>query len=221
MATLTQVYTAYGYSERSPSSTLLGFNGERLAVELASYLLGNGYRAFSTVLMRFQSPDSFSPFGEGGFNSYAYCSNEPVKRCDPSGHIDEAFTRHGDTRRAFRKPLNPAWKSDTLMVKFNKLGEQITKRSFKSDGQANSSLHNERLTKLHNKQLAILNVIAATEIKHLAKPKMRVLDLFNASDTPMITALLKPTDTFPPLPRSITPVTESVDELNVELRGSH
>ncbi|EGH35731.1 hypothetical protein PSYJA_44541, partial [Pseudomonas syringae pv. japonica str. M301072] len=34
------------------------------------YLLGNGYRAFNPVLMRFNSPDSLSPFGEGGVNAY-------------------------------------------------------------------------------------------------------------------------------------------------------
>ncbi len=35
-------------------------------------MLGNGYRAYSPVLMRFNSPDSWSPFGEGGVNAYAY-----------------------------------------------------------------------------------------------------------------------------------------------------
>ncbi|AUZ59367.1 hypothetical protein PRJ_2764 [Pseudomonas sp. XWY-1] len=29
-------------------------------------MLGDGYRAFSPVLMRFNAPDSLSPFGDGG-----------------------------------------------------------------------------------------------------------------------------------------------------------
>ncbi|AXQ49027.1 hypothetical protein ACLPJF_27110 [Pseudomonas vlassakiae] len=45
MANLAQVYTVYGYCARPGKKTALGFNGERLVVELASYLLGNGYRA--------------------------------------------------------------------------------------------------------------------------------------------------------------------------------
>ncbi|MCY1190730.1 hypothetical protein D9M71_225120 [compost metagenome] len=36
--------------------------------------------------MRFQAQDSFSPFGVGGLNGYAYCAGDPVNRVDPSGH---------------------------------------------------------------------------------------------------------------------------------------
>jgi len=36
--------------------------------------------------MRFNSPDSWSPFGEGGINAYAY-SNKPLDEVDPSGHF--------------------------------------------------------------------------------------------------------------------------------------
>ncbi|VVM71876.1 RHS repeat-associated core domain-containing protein [Pseudomonas fluorescens] len=82
------VYSAYGH--RPPESgllSLLGFNGERPDSLTGYYLLGNGYRAFNPVLMRFNSPDSWSPFGAGGVNSYAYCSGDPVNRNDPSGHI--------------------------------------------------------------------------------------------------------------------------------------
>ncbi|MEX5685932.1 RHS repeat-associated core domain-containing protein [Pseudomonas silesiensis] len=81
-------YTAYGH--RPPESgllSLLGFNGERPDSLTGYYLLGNGYRAFNPVLMRFNSPDSWSPFGAGGVNSYAYCSGDPVNRNDPSGHV--------------------------------------------------------------------------------------------------------------------------------------
>ncbi|RMU75656.1 hypothetical protein ALP24_200133 [Pseudomonas syringae pv. aptata] len=36
--------------------------------------------------MRFNSPDSMSPFGKGGMNAYAYCAGDPVNRSDPTGH---------------------------------------------------------------------------------------------------------------------------------------
>lgn len=68
------------------SGPLPGFNGELLDDITGHYLLGNGYRAYNPVLMRFNSPDSLSPFGEGGLNAYAYCAGDPVNRSDPSGH---------------------------------------------------------------------------------------------------------------------------------------
>lgn len=80
-------YTAYGHSASQPSTlSLLGFNGERIdPAEL--YILGSGYRSHNPRLMRFLSPDSLSPFGKGGLNSYAYCGADPVNFTDPSGHF--------------------------------------------------------------------------------------------------------------------------------------
>jgi RHS repeat-associated protein len=66
---------------------LLGFNGALFEQRLECYLLGNGYRAYMPTLMRFNGPDSLSPFGRGGLNAYAYCSGDPVNRTDPSGHM--------------------------------------------------------------------------------------------------------------------------------------
>jgi RHS repeat-associated protein len=43
---------------------LPGFNGNRADPVSGSYL-GNGYRAYNPVLMRFNCPDSLSPFGAG------------------------------------------------------------------------------------------------------------------------------------------------------------
>lgn len=80
-------YTAYGQTpELQAFGTLLGFNGERLEPVTACYQLGNGYRAYTPVLMRFRSPDSWSPFGRGGLNAYVYCSADPINHSDPSGH---------------------------------------------------------------------------------------------------------------------------------------
>lgn len=78
------------FGQRSPAAedeTGPGFNGQYLEPS-GAYLLGNGYRAYSPTLRRFNSPDSYSPFGAGGLNSYAYCQGEPVNHRDPSGHAD-------------------------------------------------------------------------------------------------------------------------------------
>jgi RHS repeat-associated protein len=81
-------YSPYGH--RHPAigpQSLLGFNGERLDPNTGFYVLGNGYRAFNSMLMRFISPDDLSPFGAGGLNSYVYCLGDPVNRRDESGHV--------------------------------------------------------------------------------------------------------------------------------------
>lgn len=80
-------YSPYGHRPAENGLlSLLGFNGERADPVTGWYLLGNGYRAFNPVLMRFNSPDSWSPFGEGGLNAYGYCVGDPVNRNDPTGH---------------------------------------------------------------------------------------------------------------------------------------
>lgn len=84
-------YTPYGHRYPSGPASLPGFTGQRLDPITGHYLLGNGYRAFNPVLMRFNSPDSLSPFGEGGLNAYAYCEEDPVNRVDPGGHLPAFF----------------------------------------------------------------------------------------------------------------------------------
>jgi RHS repeat-associated protein len=66
---------------------LAGFNGQRPDPVSGHSHLGNGYRAYNPVLGRFTAPDSWSPFGVGGINPYAYCIGDPVNRADPSGHF--------------------------------------------------------------------------------------------------------------------------------------
>ena len=82
-----QAYTPFGHHPIGASLNGAGFNGERPEPVTGHYLLGQGYRAFNPVLMRFNSPDSWSPFGEGGINAYAYCDNDPVMKQDPTGHL--------------------------------------------------------------------------------------------------------------------------------------
>ncbi|EJK99314.1 Rhs family protein [Pseudomonas fluorescens Q2-87] len=81
-------YTPYGHRPAENGLlSLLGFNGERPDPVTGHYLLGNGYRVFNPGLMRFNSPDSLSPFGKGGLNAYTYCDGDPLNRRDPTGHF--------------------------------------------------------------------------------------------------------------------------------------
>ncbi|CAI8881550.1 hypothetical protein EMIT0P4_320001 [Pseudomonas sp. IT-P4] len=80
-------FTPYGHpSAQQPVSAGLGYSGEFSEPQTGWQLLGNGYRAYNPRLMKFHSPDSLSPFGEGGVNAYAYCEGEPVLSADPDGH---------------------------------------------------------------------------------------------------------------------------------------
>ncbi|WP_095092930.1 RHS repeat-associated core domain-containing protein [Pseudomonas sp. Irchel 3A5] len=82
------VYTPYGGGAvEGGLQSLLGFNGEQPDPVTGCYLLGNGYRAYNPVLMRFHSPDSMSPFESGGVNPYAYCLGDPINMTDPTGHF--------------------------------------------------------------------------------------------------------------------------------------
>lgn len=79
------IHNTFGFMEL-PVGQPVGFNGECLERQSGMYALGNGYRWYSTALMRFNRADSVSPFGTGGINAYAYVQNDPVNRYDPDGH---------------------------------------------------------------------------------------------------------------------------------------
>ena len=120
-------YSVYGHrSADSGVPSVLGFNGERADPVTGHYLLGNGYRAFNPVLMRFNSPDSFSPFGRGGINGYAYCSAEPVNRTDPSGHQAYSFIRKALNKLA-RIPSLANKGTNPLTGNVEPLANQFTK----------------------------------------------------------------------------------------------
>jgi RHS repeat-associated protein len=80
-------YSAYGHQSTEQNVvSRLGFNGG-LREAFHWYFLGNGYRVYNPRLMRFHSPDSWSPFGAGGLNAYMYCLGNPVNASDPTGHM--------------------------------------------------------------------------------------------------------------------------------------
>lgn len=80
-------YTPYGDQLPDENAGRIGFNGELRDPDTGWYLLGNGYRAYNPTLMRFNTPDSSSPFSGGGINPYVYCLGNPVNQLDPSGHF--------------------------------------------------------------------------------------------------------------------------------------
>lgn len=95
---LRRAYVCFGWSPFG-AALQLGFNGV-LQESAGGYLLGNGYRFYSPVLARFVGPDSLSPFGDGGINSYMYCGADPINKQDKSGH--------------FPVPAGRMWRSKSL-----------------------------------------------------------------------------------------------------------
>ncbi|NBA93866.1 RHS repeat-associated core domain-containing protein [Pseudomonas sp. R5(2019)] len=84
-------YPPYGHRLADEASSLIGFNGQLEERQITGYMLGNGYRAFNVVLMRFNSPDGWSPFGKGGINPYCYCSGDPINFTDSTGFMAKSI----------------------------------------------------------------------------------------------------------------------------------
>lgn len=152
-------YTPYGYLPMSSGlSSLLGFSGERRDPVTGHHLLGNGYRAFNPVLMRFNSPDSLSPFAEGGLNAYAYCEGDPVNYRDPTGHIKLLLLLARDTRSRMLRPISRLNRSITAL--------QLPRTMVSPPSRA--------VGKLISKEKDIL---AKTSIHSLSKPEPKVAKL--------------------------------------------
>lgn len=82
-------YTAHGYNrELYNQRSITGFNGEPPEPRTSHYMLGHGFRAYIPIIRRFNRPDTLSPFGKGGLNTYVYCAADPINRLDPSGHMN-------------------------------------------------------------------------------------------------------------------------------------
>ncbi|MFH7479396.1 RHS repeat-associated core domain-containing protein, partial [Pseudomonas syringae pv. tagetis] len=66
---------------------LPGFTGLLGVAVTGQYLVGYGFRALYRVLLRFNSPESLCPFGEGGVIAYGFCGGVPVIGVVASGHV--------------------------------------------------------------------------------------------------------------------------------------
>jgi len=85
-------YTPYGFLKSlAPSEPRWAYTGEQPDISSQCYHLGNGHRVYNPALMRFQSPDTMSPFGQGGIHAYAYCVGDPINATDPSGQVRRPF----------------------------------------------------------------------------------------------------------------------------------
>jgi RHS repeat-associated protein len=99
-----QLYMPYGHGQ----SDCFGFNGQWKDPITGWYHLGNGCRVYNPVLMRFHSPDQWSPFVSGEINPYAYCLNDPINRTDPTGHVSIFGMDDSRANTAFlSQPLGP------------------------------------------------------------------------------------------------------------------
>lgn len=81
-------YLPYGYSVQADVHPVHpAYNGEWRLKVTGNYPLGSGHRVYNPKLMRFESSDSASPFGQGGINAYVYCQGDPLNYADPSGRF--------------------------------------------------------------------------------------------------------------------------------------
>ncbi|WP_258042043.1 RHS repeat-associated core domain-containing protein [Pseudomonas syringae] len=141
-------YSAYGHHPaESGLTSLLGFNGERRDPVTGHYLLGNGYRAYNPVLMRFNSPDSLSPFDEGGLNAYGYCGGDPVGFVDETGHgkfkvISEMAERVLNRARPIEIVRAPPIKIKTPLSKLSEMVDRLPAISSSPSPIASSSAVN-------------------------------------------------------------------------------
>lgn len=128
-----RAYTPYGHFHYSLSNQqLLGFNGELLERHSGAYLLGNGYRPYNPIIMRFLAPDSWSPFGKGGLNAYGYCAGDSINNVDPDGHaVVNRLRRHA----AILMPDVPPPKRPSISI------APSTGRACRPDAAIRSLLH--------------------------------------------------------------------------------
>nr|WP_314530003.1 RHS repeat-associated core domain-containing protein [uncultured Pseudomonas sp.] len=157
-------YTPYGHHPLGNGLlSLLGFNGERPDPLTGHYHLGNGYRQYNPMLMRFNSPDSWSPFGKGGVNAYGYCGGDSINRTDRTGHFPNPI----------KGLLNFFGRTPSSISAEIKLMKSDLKTGIKI--QKNQLRKNNELLKLGNKAL--------TEEALLSKPTKTNLPLSSLGDS--------------------------------------
>ncbi|MBO9551425.1 RHS repeat-associated core domain-containing protein [Pseudomonas sp.] len=128
-------YNTYGHTDSIESNEpKILYNGEFLLHDL--YFLGAGYRLYSPTLMRFRSPDVYSPFGIGGLNAYVYCLGDPLNWVDPSGsapvkpriaHVSKTHPSPSKSRQTSNKSIS----TNAAHV----ISTQMTSKSLKGSAQ--------------------------------------------------------------------------------------
>jgi len=104
-----RTFSPYGYgSHEQRTLSLTAFTGE-IPIVSGAYLLGSE-RVYNPLLMRFNSPDFFSPFALGGLNAYCYCLCDPINHVDPTGRFTTKThaLRQRNKQRIIQKRLTEA-----------------------------------------------------------------------------------------------------------------
>ncbi|WP_082377863.1 RHS repeat-associated core domain-containing protein [Pseudomonas sp. RIT-PI-q] len=168
-------YSPYGHRPAENGLTsLLGFNGERVDSVTGHYLLGNGYRAFNTTLMRFNSPDSWSPFGKGGLNGHAYCLGELINKRDPNGHSPFAYIRALNNAKSLLSD------NGSFQIKKSASSKQILEaaKHFTKANQLPNSIESDRIsTFLHDYEHRNSPNLQNTAIKTISKNNLSLENL--------------------------------------------
>ncbi|WP_367237357.1 RHS repeat-associated core domain-containing protein [Pseudomonas sp. Rh2] len=131
-------YSPYGHDNNPPVSPLVSrFTGQPWLTGSISYPLGNGHRHYSTMLMRFMSPDAISPFGNGGMNAYAYCADDPINKVDPTGQTPGHIVKKLMGGYAYKKlsPRLDSANADFSEREYRSLGTSLTKRERKNSNK--------------------------------------------------------------------------------------
>ena len=208
-----QIYSPYGHRRPSENGllSLLGFNGERPDSVTGHYLLGQGHRAYNPVLMRFNSPDSLSPFGEGGLNAYAYCENDPMNYADPSGKAKLfLFARKIFNQSNVSDALSRVKKSlgGVKKVKATQTPKKTTPPSPPNTQQANviaTKTSPARAPDTHKKLSTLAHKQVGANKVSTAQSKPGIDPIFNDADPDMRDIQLWPRPAQPVVSRPVSP----------------
>jgi len=182
-------YTPYGYLGVARPEATLRFTGHYYDFLTEGYLLGNGHRLFRPLLMRFCSPDAFSPFSQGGPNAYGYCSNDPINRVDPSGNASVSLKEmlvQGLVERIIGKPRLPEQHRVNSSASLGESGmpSQGTSQSSGQRGASYTLLHGREIAELIANQLSGKDLGALASVSPEFNLRFRAISKTNAKKVP-------------------------------------